>query len=93
MARRTYAVEFTPAALRAVKNLPKDMQPLIIKAAEALARDPRPHGVEKLSGDDHVYRVRVGDYRLLYEIHDRQLVVIVITAGHRREIYRKARRR
>lgn len=86
---RHYAVTFAPSAVRALKKLPQDIRARLFEAIEALAHDPRPAGVEKLSGDDNAWRVRVGDYRVLYEIHDRRLLVLVLTAGHRHEIYRK----
>ena len=53
----------------------------------ALEANPRPTDVKKLKGRS-AWRVRVGDYRIIYEIHDRELVVIVVTIGHRREVYR-----
>jgi mRNA interferase RelE/StbE len=60
----------------------------IVSAIQSLADEPRPQGVEKLSGADALYRVRVGDYRIIYEIRDDQLVVTVIKVGHRRDVYR-----
>jgi mRNA interferase RelE/StbE len=55
---------------------------------EGLADDPRPHGAKKLVGADRTYRIRVGDYRIVYEIGDEVLVVLVIRVAHRREAYR-----
>jgi mRNA interferase RelE/StbE len=66
----------------------KAVQKRIIGRIEALAVNPRPHGVEKLAGEDQTYRVRVGEYRILYEVHDAALVVLVVKVGHRREVYR-----
>jgi mRNA interferase RelE/StbE len=60
----------------------------IVAAIQGLASDPRPQGVEKLAGADALYRVRVGDYRIIYEIRDQELVVTVIKVGHRRDVYR-----
>lgn len=54
-----------------------------------LAHDPHPQGVEKLSGEDNLYRVRCGDYRIIFTIQDKVLMIIVFNIGHRREIYRK----
>ena len=54
-----------------------------------LTHDPRPDGVKKLTGLQSIYRIRVGDYRIVYEVVDREVRVIVIAIGHRREIYRK----
>ena len=55
---------------------------------DALAIEPRPHGCTKLSGADDIYRVRVGDHRIIYKIEDKRLLVLVADVGHRREIYR-----
>ena len=65
----------------------KDRQ-RIVRRIEALAENPRPAGAEKLSGDDK-HRIRQGDYRILYEIEDAQLVVTVVRIGNRREVYRR----
>jgi mRNA interferase RelE/StbE len=61
-------------------------QDRIIEAIRALAHTPRPHGVKKLSGRE-AWRIRLGDYRVIYEIHDDQLVITVVAIGHRREVY------
>jgi len=55
---------------------------------EALTRNPRPHGVKKLSGEQNLYRIRAGDYRIIYQIRDKELVVLVLKLGHRRDVYR-----
>jgi mRNA interferase RelE/StbE len=60
----------------------------IVTAIQGLASDPRPRGVEKLAGADALYRVRVGDFRIIYAIRDLELVVTVIKVGHRRDAYR-----
>ena len=60
----------------------------LTQAIRSLAENPRPSSCVKLSGEDNVYRVRVGDYRIVYQIRDEQLVILVIAVGHRREIYR-----
>jgi mRNA interferase RelE/StbE len=63
-----YAVEFATAARRQFRKLPRAVQAIVKPKIDALASDPRPHGVEKMSGEEHAYRVRVGDYRIIYEI-------------------------
>jgi mRNA interferase RelE/StbE len=68
----------------------KDRQ-RIVGRIRSLVNDPRPPGVEKLSGTKEKYRIRQGDYRILYEIEDDVLVVYVVTVGHRRDVYRKVR--
>jgi mRNA interferase RelE/StbE len=55
---------------------------------DALAEDPRPQGIEKLSAEDNLYRIRSGDYRVIYEIRDAELLILVAKVGHRREVYR-----
>jgi mRNA interferase RelE/StbE len=84
-----YHVEFLPSARRDLKRLPKPAQIRIATALRALADDPRPAGVVKLAGDENAWRIRVGDYRVLYEIHDKRLLVLVIRFGHRKDVYRK----
>jgi mRNA interferase RelE/StbE len=58
-------------------------------AIDGLAEEPRPDGVVKLKGEENAYRVRVGDYRIVYEVRDNVLLVLIVKIGHRREIYRK----
>jgi mRNA interferase RelE/StbE len=82
-----YQVEVRPAARRQIRKLPIAAQDQIRPVVRALADEPRPHGVSKLTGSD-LYRVRSGDYRIVYEIHDAVLVVVVVTVGHRGEVYR-----
>jgi len=83
-----YEVRFSSAAEWHISKLPRAILPLVVTRAEALADEPRPHGVEKMSGEKNAYRVRVGDYRIIYEIHDAVLIVVVVRVGHRREVYR-----
>jgi mRNA interferase RelE/StbE len=68
-------------------RLPGEAAERILQRLAALETDPRPPDVKKLKGRD-AWRIRVGDYRVLYEIHDRALQVVVISVGHRREVYR-----
>ncbi len=63
--------------------------PVYENALDSLAKNPRPPGCVKLQGGDDLYRVRVGDYRVVYTIQDTVLVVLVVEAGHRRDIYRQ----
>ena len=67
--------------------MPDDVASRILRRLAGLETNPRPADVKKLKGRD-AWRIRVGDYRVIYEIHDRVLQIIVITVGHRREIYR-----
>jgi mRNA interferase RelE/StbE len=82
-----YSLVITPKAERAFLALDKTLQARITEAMNALSVNPRPHGCLKMSGEDS-YRVRVGKYRIVYEIHDRTITVIVVKIAHRREAYR-----
>ena len=84
-----YTVELSNRAKRDLAALPAEVQTRIVKALRTLEANPRPSGVEKLKGEDNAYRLRVGDYRILYEVHDKVLLVLVVKVGHRREVYRK----
>jgi mRNA interferase RelE/StbE len=84
----SYQVEITPFAQRQIKKLSPDIQSQIIEKLEALAEEPRPAGVKKLQGEDNLYRVRSGDYRIIYEIQDDILLILVAKVGHRRDIYK-----
>ena len=81
-----YAVEFLPSAARALARLDRTVQRRIGRRIDSLANDPRA-GAVKLRGADDVWRVRVGDYRVLYVIEDERLVVVVVRIAHRREAY------
>jgi mRNA interferase RelE/StbE len=83
-----YTVTIERGALRDLKRLPDRIRARIDERILALAGNPRPPGVEKLSGSDCSYRVRIGNYRILYEIHDQILHLLVVAIGHRREVYR-----
>jgi mRNA interferase RelE/StbE len=85
----TYTIEFRPAAYRDLRDLPLEVIRRISRRIDALASNPRPPEAEKLAGCEGLYRVRVGNYRILYEIRDEVLLVIVIRVRHRREAYRK----
>ena len=86
----SYSVRISPAASREIRKLDRPVQKRIIDKLDELERDPRPNGIEKLSGSDEPrYRVRVGDYRIIYRIDDKILTVLVLKIGDRKEIYRK----
>jgi mRNA interferase RelE/StbE len=84
----TYEVEITPAAQRTIKKLPQNIQRKLIEIIELLAKEPRPVGVVKLSATENLYRVRTGDYRIIYEIQDQILLIVITKVGHRRDIYK-----
>ena len=85
----SYTIELRPAAIRDLRGLPQGILRRITGKIDSLADNPRPPGVEKLTGSENSYRVRVGDYRILYQILDNIVLVIVVRIRHRREAYRK----
>ena len=85
----TYSILFTAEARRQLKKLGKAVQVRLLEAIEALAILPRPSGMKKLKGGDGFYRIRVGDYRVVYQVNDGELLILVILVGNRRDIYDK----
>ncbi|MGO1385184.1 MAG: type II toxin-antitoxin system RelE family toxin [Arachnia sp.] len=83
----THHVEVAAAAVRQLRKLDRSAQRRVQAAIELLAAEPRPNGAKKLVGGDGEWRVRTGDYRIVYEIHDNVLLVLVIAVGYRSEIY------
>lgn len=88
MSTQRYAITFTRAAERALRKADRQVQRRLLDAIEDLRDDPRPPGAKTLQGGDDLVRVRVGDYRIVYRVHDDELEVVVVTLGHRREVYR-----
>ncbi len=84
-----YTVELSNRAKRELAALSANLQTRIVAALRRLEENPRPSGITKLEGEDYIYRLRIGDYRVLYEVHDKRLLVLVVKVGHRREVYRK----
>ncbi|MBB1482874.1 type II toxin-antitoxin system RelE/ParE family toxin [Tessaracoccus sp. MC1865] len=85
----SYRIEVAPAAVRQLRKLDRVAQRRVQAAIELLASEPRPGGAKKLVGGDGEWRVRTGDYRIVYEIHDNVLLVLVVAVGHRRDIYER----
>jgi len=83
----SYSVRIKRSAARELEAVPLKDRRRIVHRIEALGTDPRPQGCEKLSGEDK-YRLRQGDYRILYEVVDRELIVTVVKVGNRRDVYR-----
>jgi mRNA interferase RelE/StbE len=84
-----YRIVLTPAARRQFRKLAPDVKKRLASMIDRLADEPRPPGVVALSDTKHGYRLRVGDYRVLYEVYEDRLVLLVIRVGHRREVYRR----
>lgn len=85
----TYRITLAPAAARQLRTLDPPARRRIQAALELLADDPRPPAATRLVGGAGEWRVRTGDYRVVYEIHDDVLLVLVLAVGHRREVYRE----
>ncbi len=83
-----YRLALSPRASRDLKKLPARAQERLKDHIDALANAPRPRGVVKLEGEIDTFRIRVGDYRVLYEVHDQDFLVIVLKVADRKEAYR-----
>jgi mRNA interferase RelE/StbE len=83
-----YVISFKASALKQVEKLPKSVANRVLAKANRLADDPRPSGCVKLSGAGNLWRMRVGDYRIVYAIDDAVETVDVRIVAHRREVYR-----
>lgn len=84
----SYRVEFVSSAEREFLRLPRTHRQRIGTRIDALATDPRPPGCLKMSGQKNLWRIRVGDYRVIYSIEDAPLIVTITKVAHRRESYR-----
>jgi mRNA interferase RelE/StbE len=84
----TYRIELTRRAEKQFKDLPSTVQQRIKPKVDALSENPLPDGVSKLQGADDLYRIRVGDYRVIYQIQNKQLLVLVVKVAPRRDAYR-----
>src|SRR5262249_24657264 len=85
---KRYEIRFARAAERALASLPKDDMMRVDAAIRTLADHPHPTGSKKLQGTEDLYRIRVGDYRVVYTVEAKHLVVLVLNIGNRRDIYR-----
>lgn len=83
-----YSILLSPPAERQLKALAEPIQKRMVKRLRTLKENPRPQGVKKLAGEDDLYRIREGDYRIIYTIRDKELIVLVVKIGDRKEIYR-----
>ena len=83
-----YSILLAPPAERQLRSFAPAIQKRLVKRMKTLQHDPRPQGVKKLAGEDHLYRIREGDYRIIYTIHDDELIVLVVKIGDRKGVYR-----
>jgi len=83
-----YSILLAPSAERQLKALTELVQRRIVRRLKSLRENPRPQGVKKLVGEEDLYRIREGDYRIIYTIRDKELIILVVKIGDRKEIYR-----
>lgn len=83
-----YKIEWKRTATKELKQLPKNAILKALSIVQELSTDPHPNASIKLSGTDHTYRIRFGDYRLIYNVMDQVLIIEVIRVGHRKDVYR-----
>lgn len=84
----SYRVEIARSAAKDFRAIDRKWIPKILAVIESLESNPRPAGCKKLTGSDHTYRVRIGDYRVVYDIQDDLLIILVVRIRHRRDVYR-----
>ena len=85
----SYSSEWKRSAAQELKKLPREVVGRIMKAVEQLATEPYPSGVRKLVGAEHTYRIRVGNYRIIYSVMASALIIEIIRVGHRGDIYNR----
>lgn len=83
-----YRIEFAPAAERQLNKFSQKVQQQVLKRVEMLKLNPRPDGCKKLAGVNSFYRIRTGDYRVIYNIDDQVLLILVVKIGNRKDVYR-----
>jgi mRNA interferase RelE/StbE len=88
MSNGRFELRITPAAQKEIDRLPKQARERVEVAILSLVDNPRPRGSKKLRGLKDTYRIRVGNYRVVYRVHDDELVILVVAVGDRKDIYR-----
>jgi len=83
----SYNIEIKRSAAKEIRQLPASVRRAVVVVITGLAREPRPSGCKKLRGYLDTYRIRKGEYRVVYEITDRKLLVMVVKVGHRQRVY------
>ena len=85
----TFEIEWRKSALKDIKRLDQQVVPRIISAIDSLVGEPFPVGVRKLMGTEYTYRIQIGDYRVIYEVFEAKLSILIIRVRHRKEVYRQ----
>jgi mRNA interferase RelE/StbE len=83
-----YSIEFRPAVLKSLKRYPKRDLVRIKKKIEELGRNLPEPNTTKMKGNNFFHKIRMGDYRIIFEIHDDRLVILVVNVGHRKDLYK-----
>lgn len=84
-----YKIEISSTAEKTLRKIPKKDLGKVIETIQILSINPYPPGCRKLSGEDGVYRVRQGNYRIIYEVDDQKITIFVLKIGHRSDVYKK----
>lgn len=84
----SYKIEWKNSAYKELQKLPQLTITRVVAAVSDLSDDPFPHGVKKLVGSEYSYRIRIGDYRVVYEVFENRLVVEIVRVRHRKDAYR-----
>jgi mRNA interferase RelE/StbE len=82
-----YIIEFKQSAKKELTQLPVSIAEKVLNKIKELAANPRPDGCKKLTGSAHSYRIRINDYRVVYSIIDKRLIIQIIKIGHRKDVY------
>ena len=85
----TYTVQIKKSALKVLRKLPTTVSKSLAKTINFLEKTPRPKGCKKLKGNENLYRIQQGDYRIIYQVQDSVLIILIVIVGHRKMIYRK----
>lgn len=85
----TYSIEFRPAVLKSLKRLPKKDLVRIKKKIDELGQNLPEPNTTKMKGNNSFHKIRTGDYRIIYEIHDGRVVILIVKVGHRKDVYKR----
>lgn len=90
MSNKIYTIDFAPRTERQLNLIPKEIRKLIFDRIDKLKTNPRPEGVESLQGKEKgFFRIRQGDYRIVYSIQDQKLLILIVRIVNRKEVYKK----
>ncbi len=84
----SFRIEWKNSTLKELQKLPRQIVTRVVAAVDDLSANPYPHGVRKLVGSEHTYRIRVGDYRVIYDVFENSLIIEIVRVRHRKDIYK-----